>query len=790
MLMLAGRCVSCSGVCHRGTDKARARSKFAIQLFFSILLTALSPAVLFGLAATVPGTPGKAPLASTGTLPTGGTPPPAATPAASFTLKSTPATIRLQGGGLSQQITVTAVGSNGFKGSIAVKVTGLPKGVTATPASFTLAAGGKKMVELSAARTAPPSAVKLALNATSGALHQTASLSVAVTPAGTYASVNTLLFDFGDNLVNNKLIKNAVVVTNTGSNTLYLSPTLTGNASYSIVTVYSCGTQLAAGKSCDIVLRYAPTVPSYPNAQSATLHMNYTNAPGAQGAIAVTGVSAVMKPGVVTATANSQVALYTITLPFPGRMRVLFGSSAKAYTLRTWYQDTDVNQGQISVFVAGMRARSNYHMAASVEFNNGIQAMDVDHAFTTGDIPGALRFNVAVHTTAGATPQPGLELANPINGLLAFDLQGNPVWTYTTPEFLPDAVDGAKMLPNGDLLVAIGPLSQSELSGQPDPASMIKEIREINLAGDTVKEISIADLNAALTTATCNECNVSLLTFHHDITPLPNGHWLILGNTAMQLSATSKPPLTNLPAQTVLGDVIVDVDENLQPVWVWNEFNHLDPNRHPYMFPDWTHTNALVYSPDDGNILVSIRHQNWVLKVNYHDGSGNGDILWRLGEGGDFKLKGGVDPTDWPYAQHGPNFFSPNTSGVFSLGMLDNGDDRLFPASNKNCLPSTNLPVSCLYSSVPVFRIDETGKTATLTFHQIVPPAQYASWGGNAELLENGDVEYDLCGIQTNSIVKEVTMEASPKTVWTMESESVNLYRAFRIPSMYPGVQW
>ena len=83
----------------------------------------------------------------------------------------------------------------------------------------------------------------------------------------------------------------------------------------------------------------------------------------------------------------------------------------------------------------------------------------------------------------------------------------------------------------------------------------------------------------------------------------------------------------------MLGDVIVDLDQNMQPVWAWNEFNHLDPNRHPWNFPDWTHTNAIIYSKDDGNILVSMRHQNWIVKVSYDNGTGDGSILWHLGEG-------------------------------------------------------------------------------------------------------------------------------------------------------------
>ena len=72
----------------------------------------------------------------------------------------------------------------------------------------------------------------------------------------------------------------------------------------------------------------------------------------------------------------------------------------------------------------------------------------------------------------------------------------------------------------------------------------------------------------------------------------------------------------------------MDLDQNMQPVWAWNEFNHLDVNRHPYMFPDWTHTNAVIYSKDDGNILVSMRHQNWIIKVNYANGTGDGTLSY------------------------------------------------------------------------------------------------------------------------------------------------------------------
>jgi hypothetical protein len=42
------------------------------------------------------------------------------------------------------------------------------------------------------------------------------------------------------------------------------------------------------------------------------------------------------------------------------------------------------------------------------------------------------------------------------------------------------------------------------------------------------------------------------------------------------------------------------------PVWLWNAFDHLDVNRQPMGFPDWTHANAILYSSDDGNLIVSL----------------------------------------------------------------------------------------------------------------------------------------------------------------------------------------
>ena len=708
-----------------------------------------------------------------------------------FSIVTAPSTLTLVPGGAAQAITVVASPLNSFTGRVAITVGSLPAGIMATPSILSLEAGSQGKINISASSSATQGRASIALAGTSGTLTHGATTSVTIASLVPTASLSATAFDFGNNLVNNTLTQTVVVVTNTGSATLKMSPAVSGDPSYSIASGTSCSQQLDADATCTVVVNYTPTTASAPATQDATLNMGFGDVPvGTPQAIAITGIAAALPVGQVVATDNPQVALYTMTLPFPGSVTVNFGTDTN-YKMKTWSQSTDAAGGNVSIFVAGMRDATAYHMQAAVKFSNGIAANDRDHTFITKALSANMSLNV-VTTTAGMTPQPGLELLNPLGGtptgVVVTDLSGNVLWTYSDPgNPALNIINGVKMLSDGNILMAIG---QGVPASDPIPTGTINEIREVNLAGDTVREISVDDLNSELAAASCAECQVTLTTFHHDVEPLPNGHWLALANTRMALSTTSTPPLANAPATTVLGDVIVDLDQNMQPVWVWNEFNHLDPNRHPMGLHDWTHTNAVVYSKDDGNLIVSIRNQNWIVKVKYADGTGDGTVLWRLGEGGDFSLEGGTDPIDWQYAQHDPSFFSKNTTGVFSLGAMDNGNDRIFSAG-VTC-GSSGVP-PCLYTTVPVWQIDESAKTAALTFHQILPASLYSNFGGNTEQLANGDVEYDLCGVgayPTGSYVYEVTPERSPQTVWTMHVTGTDLYRAFRIPSFYPGVQW
>ena len=539
--------------------------------------------------------------------------------------------------------------------------------------------------------------------------------------------------------------------------------------------------------------------------------------------------------GAVKRTHNPQVARYTIRPHAPATVTVEFGPTP-SYGLQTWSVPADGSE-PVSLLVAGMRADTAYHLRAVVRFRNGTELDDIDHTFKTGHSRQKLVPQVSVKTTGG--PQPGVELLNPSIGsdaqAVVTDLHGNVLWLYnyadrespnqvlvhkyghaawltlcswgnrvrslfgahfaTKPKLwdakmwkLPPPerrfatiINPVEMLPNGHFLMVIG-LASHELVDSPDgmpPPHTTIALREVDLAGDTIRNLTVTQLNRELRGIGYQGPELKML--HHEATVLPNGHIIVLANGTQKY--------TNLPGYPgttrVIGDILVEVDSSFHPVWKWSEFDHLDVNRHPMDFPDWTHSNAVLYTKDDGNLIVSMRSQHWVIKIDYENGHGSGKVLWRLGNGGDFRLVNGVSPTDWNYGQHQPVIFSERDAGVFDLGMMDNGNDRILP-DGKVC--GSEGAGKC-YTTVPIYRIDEQARTATLVFHDVFAKIN-SVWGGGIQNLPNGDVQIDLCNVQHDSDIVEVTRTENPRTVWSLHAAKTNVYRAERLPSLYPGVQW
>lgn len=501
-----------------------------------------------------------------------------------------------------------------------------------------------------------------------------------------------------------------------------------------------------------------------------------------------TAVVSIIVPGQVVCPfqlGSPLVARYTIYLPAPGKVSVAFGKTT-AYGRNTWQVPTpSKNGGEVQLYVAGMEGQTLYHMRGQVVLDDGATYTDADLTCTTTVPP----VTAPVQITSSGTPAPGIELWNtllPSGDTQAFatDLEGHVIWTYDYPHSQGDLIQGIQLLPNGDMLMTISYLSSLQTT---QSASLYNEIREVDLAGNTVRSLTMDQLNQRLTAGNFHDKEGNLYqlgSFHHDVLALPNGHWVAL--------ATYSRQFTNLPGTThtttVRGDAIVDIDQNGNPDWVWNTFDHLDINRRPMNFPDWTHSNDMLYSADDHNLLLSIRHQNWIIKINFNDGKGSGDVMWRLGEGGDFKLVGATDPTDWFYAQHGMNYFSPNTTGVFRIGLMDNGNDRIFPTGQVQCIPYGKPNAQC-YSTMPVLEVNENNMTATMITHYVQPDTLFSFFGGNADLLSNNDMEVDFCATTRGAFVQELDPQGK-QVIWQGFTAKADQFHAYRLPSLYPGVQW
>src|SRR5262249_42980886 len=255
-------------------------------------------------------------------------------------------------------------------------------------------------------------------------------------------------------------------------------------------------------------------------------------------------------------------------------------------------------------------------------------------------------------TTSGVAAIRTLHQLGNRSSLLATDLSGRVVWYYDVSQpGLSRAGSQGSLVPGGTML----------LVGASDSFGPV--LREIDLAGNPLRETSVAAVNAQLTALG----HGIIYGFHHDAQRLPNGQTAVIAYTFRAVSVGGTPT-------DYVGDMIVVLDEDFQVKWAWDAFDHLDVNRGPILgegaglpggpidvFPDnpraldGTHSNAVAWSPADGNLVLSVRHQDWVLKIDYENGAGDGHVIWRLGQDGDFTVNS-PDPSPWFSHQHNAHY--------------------------------------------------------------------------------------------------------------------------------------
>ncbi len=371
--------------------------------------------------------------------------------------------------------------------------------------------------------------------------------------------------------------------------------------------------------------------------------------------------------------------------------------------------------------------------------------------FTTGaPLPG---FVPSFDVTVSGDPEPVYRLMDwsnfggmgaPPVGLMQLDPQGVTRWYIgrTNTMFGPAAtMAGVELLDDGTVLF--------QQNG-------INEI--VDELGETVASYDPADVPGD-----------SL--YHHDVTYLPNGNVLALGYE--YTDAEYPPPEGTLH---ICGDHLTEFNPQGEVVWRWSSFEHLDTSRRregfdaafpPLIDPDtnepskdWTHGNAVVYNPDDDSILLSLRHQDWIIKIDHE----TGDVLWRLGDEGDFALTEG----SWFFHQHSPQW-QPDGS----LLLYDNGNGNPY------------VTVDGWFSRAVRYSIDEMTMEAAVVWEDDAEDFLSEAMG-DADRMPGGNILVADSAIGLNeggqfihATIRELDPEATPQRQWSFTTEVGRfIYRA------------
>ncbi len=359
------------------------------------------------------------------------------------------------------------------------------------------------------------------------------------------------------------------------------------------------------------------------------------------------------------------------------------------------------------------------------------------------------------------------------------DSSGEVVW-YSA---IPSTAD-LRRLDNGDLFM-------------PWTTNFI----EMNLLGQTVSNwfVPVAPLGINL--------HDGVPTDHGTILYLSTGKELVTGYPSSMTNALAPKTTTN-----ILYEKVVEISTaDASVLNVWSPVNVLDPRRISYLIDYWEgamdseHGNAVVEDPSDDSLIVSMRHQNAVVKISRD----TGQLRWILGPPANwgpawqpYLLKPVGTPFVWQYAQHSPILTSQGT-----LLMFDNGNFRASPFDPP--VPDANnysraVEYSINEQTMEVSQVWEYGRTN-------VAERLYADHEGNAELQpQTGNVLVDFSAVSydngvapsqygptaTMARITEVTHDPVPQIVFDLEilmyantnmphDKDCSVYRSHRIPDLY-----
>ncbi len=424
------------------------------------------------------------------------------------------------------------------------------------------------------------------------------------------------------------------------------------------------------------------------------------------------------------------------------------------------------------------------------------------------------------------------------------DLSGTILWYYSVQDVLSNAVV-SRIIPGGDVMIMQDGNVWNGRGALGEGAASIGQVAEvIDAAGNLVQSTDTQAVAEALTklgysgTAHCSTVPTPvsigtrcLASFNHEFLLLPNGDYLVLvsqeaifapGTQGTNSTCTVAGAQVPCNVDIVANCMVVLNGTTLKPMWFWSPFDHdgsteipitrpaiyLGPDQPPVCSDsghgcrpvwlagtkgvtteanDWLHFNSVYYRASDGNLIISMRHQDWVALVQYQNGAGNGDVLWRLG------CSPGLDPPVNPvcgdftfdniYGDAYPWFSHQHDVEIDANGdmtMYDNGNTRVYELGNAQ------------NSRGYVIRLDEVKKIATPVLIQDLGYQSNAL--GSAQLLPDGsyffqasDVEYAsgkiVRGAPTHGLEVVPTTGESGDIVFDLQTTSS--YRAFGLPNFY-----
>jgi len=458
----------------------------------------------------------------------------------------------------------------------------------------------------------------------------------------------------------------------------------------------------------------------------------------------------------ITATSHPLVFLYSAP-PCPSGNSMMVEFEAPGGAVRRTPPKPCDSIHSMNYFLAGLYANTPYtarHVIAAKDCSTSSDPVE----FTTGEPAGTLYpASILQPAPAGATNE--ILLINGSGAPTATDLNGAILWYTTGIQFI------TRVEKDGHFWT----LSE----GPTNPA--LSFIRKFDLLGNVVLETNAARVNEQLRALGKRE----ITGFHHEALTLPDGRVAALAGVEQILTDIQGPGPVD-----VLGDMIVVLDAELNVVWTWDAFDHLDVRRTALLgetcgrttagcapfhlsdtVNDWTHGNSIQPTPD-GNLLFSTRHQDWLVKVDYQNGAGDGHAIWRLGPEGDFSVISN-DAYPWFTHQHDGRF---DPSDPTALMVFDNGNTR-FAKQGGN-------------SRGQVFKLDEEQRTATLVLNADL--GVFAPAVGSVQRLVNGNYHFDAGYVPETSGLRAYSIEVAPNGQIVFNATIENLsYRSFRLIDMY-----